>query len=145
MNQTNTNTQAGQDLQNLQPQGNQAQGATGSFQAGSGVNLSNPNTSNLLNERTGSRSLSVSVAGTSQTAVAPPQPVSINSSEVPAYYIIVPLVLFFFVVLLIYMRALKGNKFLIQELTENDELPAQIPKTGKTKKKRKKPKRPHHH
>ncbi|HEX5798205.1 MAG TPA: hypothetical protein VFX79_02515 [Candidatus Saccharimonadales bacterium] len=147
MNETNTNTQAGQDLQNLQPQGNHTQQTSSNFQNGTGVNLSGSNTSSLLNEggRTGNLSVGIASAN-SQTSIAPVEPVVLKDSGVPTFYILIPLVLFFFALYLAYRRIIKFDKTTAEDVQAEGVLleeAARIPKAKK--KKRKKPKKAHHH
>jgi len=146
MDQTNTNTQAGQDLQNLQPQGNQTQQTGSNFQNGSGVNLSDSNTNDLLNKGLDAGSLSVGVAGAnSQTSIAPPQqPVATQDSGVSPFYVIIILFLFFLSVFLIYRRARKFDREAMTTSPAEEELLEGITWVTKEKKKRKKPKKAHH-
>jgi hypothetical protein len=148
VNEANTNTQAGQDLQNLQPQGNHAQQTSSNFQAGTGVDLSNDNTSSLLNEGVGVGNLSVGVASAnSQTSIAPAEPVVLKGSGVPASYILIPLILFFFALFLAYRRIRKLDKTALENVQAEEELLEDTTwvTKAKKKKKKKKPKKAHHH
>ena len=148
MNEANTNTQGGQDLQSLQPQAGQTQQASSNFQAGSGVDLSENNTSNLLNQGVNSGNLSVGVASAgSQTSVAAPESVAAKSSGVPGFFVLIPIVLFIFALVLAYRRVRKFDNNALETTPVEEELPEGVAGFTKTKnkKKRKKPKRPHHH
>ncbi len=147
MDQTNTNAQGGQDLQNLQPQGNQTQQAASNFQNSGGVNLSDSNTNNLLNKGLDTGSLSVGVAGAnSQTSIGPPkQPIAAQDTGVSSFYVIIILFLFFLAVFLIYRKARKFDREAMETSRAEEELLEDITWVTKEKKrKRKKPKKAHH-
>lgn len=148
MNETNTSTQGGQDLQSLQPQAGQTQQASSNFQSGSGVDLSENNTSNLLNQGVNAGNLSVGVASAgSQTSVGAPGPVAIKNSGVPGFFVLIPVVLFIFALVLAYRRVRGFDNNALETVPAGEELLEKVSWVTKTKnkKKRKKPKRPHHH
>lgn len=144
----NTNTQAGQDLQSLQPQNRQTQQTTSGLQAGSGADLNNSSTSNILNQGVNTEGLSVGVASTnSRTSIAPPEPATLksDSSIGPMPYATL-LFLFIVIVLVIaYKRARKFGEQTLESSEAETDLVEEIPLVKKAKKKRRKPKRPHHH
>jgi hypothetical protein len=147
MNETNTSTQGGRDLQSLQPQGSQTQQTTGGLQAGVNSSISSSgNTSNVLNQALNSADLKVGLASAnSQTSVAPPELIATKDLGVSGVYIFIPLFLFFLVLLLAYKRSREVAQTSFEGGSPNKELPDETTRVKKTKKKRKKLKRPHHH
>lgn len=135
-------------MQSLQPQGSHTQQTSSNFQNGSGVNLSNDNTSSLLNEGVGAGNLSVGVASAnSQTSIAPAEPVVLKDSGVPVSYVLVPLLLFFFALFLAYKRIMRFEKNSLENTKAETELLEDVAwvTKDKKKKKKKKPKKAHHH
>ena len=145
MDQTNTQTQAGQNSQNLQSVGSQAQQTANGFQGSSGVDLSTDNTSNVLNQGISLQNLSVGVASANtKTTTEPPKSPEVISSGMPASYVFVPLlILFVFALVLAYRRAKKFDERALKTSPAEVALLEEI-KQVKNKKKKKKPKKPHH-
>jgi hypothetical protein len=148
VNEANTNTQAGQDTQSLQPGGNQTQGNASPLQTGSGAGLSGNDSSDILNQGAPAGSLSVGVAGSSsQTSIAPVEPVVLKDSGVPVFYVFIPLILFFFALFLAYRRIRKLDKTALESTQTEEESLEDVTwvTKDKKKKKKKKPKKAHHH
>ena len=131
----------------MQTGGRPTQETAGNFQAGSSVDLSTDNTSNILNQAANTGKLNVSVAGTgSKVSTEAPKPVGAGNTGVSAAYIIIPLL--FLIACALFLAYWKARRFSFNEAGPNPaemELLEETVKTIKTKKKRKKPKRPHHH
>lgn len=143
-----TNTQAGQNGQNLQSGGDATQQTASGFQTGAGPGLNSDNTSSALNQGINTNKLSVGVASAnSRTSVAPVENPALNSSGVSVSYIIVPLILLFVVALVLaYKRAREFDEGAQETIPAETELLEEVEsEVKKVKKKRKKPKRPHHH
>lgn len=146
MNEANTNTQSGQDLQNLQPQASHAQQTTSGLQTGAGTGSLNNEASSLLNQSLVNSNLRVGVANaSSQTSIAPagPMPQKADSAVGPMFYVALLFLFIAFALVVSYRRTRRLNED-VSDNTRAEDLLKEISKVRKTKKKRKKPKKAHH-